>query len=189
MGVGSPDLTPTILPKGRCMIRMRRRVAGAGLVLAMLVVGCGPSATQSETSPYSVAPTTSPSPTHSATPSTAAPRLPDSRSLRGLTEVPDLSDPKPVDGSFGQKLPVTVTDVENNTVTVTDTSRILALDLYGTLSRTLIGLGMGDKIVGRTVSSTEKQLHDHRERPHPQRRGHRRPQTDPRHCRPQRRPS
>lgn len=142
------------------MIRMRRRVAGAGLVLAMLVAGCGPSATQSETSPYSVAPTTSPSPTHSATPSTAAPRLPDSRSLRGLTEVPDLSDPKPVDGSFGQNLPVTVTDVENNTVTVTDTSRILALDLYGTLSRTLIGLGMGDKIVGRTVSSTEKQLHD-----------------------------
>ncbi|AOG29236.1 ABC transporter substrate-binding protein [Cutibacterium avidum] len=57
-------------------------------------------------------------------------------------------------------MPVTVTDVENNTVTVTDTSRILALDLYGTLSRTLIGLGMGDKIVGRTVSSTEKQLHD-----------------------------
>lgn len=84
----------------------------------------------------------------------------DPRNLRGLTEVPDLSDPKPVDGSFGQKLPVTVTDVENNTVTVTDTSRILALDLYGTLSRTLIGLGMGDKIVGRTVSSTEKQLHN-----------------------------
>lgn len=45
-------------------------------------------------------------------------------------------------------------------MTVTDTSRILALDLYGTLSRTLIGLGMGDKIVGRTVSSTQKQLHD-----------------------------
>ena len=142
------------------MIRMRRRVAGAGLVLAMLVAGCGPSATQSETSPHSVAPTVSPSSTHSATPSTAAPRLPDPRNLRGLTEVPDLSDPKPVDGSFGQKLPVTVTDVENNTVTVTDTSRVLALDLYGTLSRTLIGLGMGDKIVGRTVSSTEKQLHD-----------------------------
>ncbi|MDO4411663.1 hemin ABC transporter substrate-binding protein [Cutibacterium sp.] len=74
--------------------------------------------------------------------------------------MPDLSDPAPVDGSFSQKLPVTLTDVENNKVTITDTSRILALDLYGTLSRTLIGLGMGDKIVGRTVSSTEKQLHD-----------------------------
>ncbi|MCP6379759.1 ABC transporter substrate-binding protein, partial [Klebsiella pneumoniae] len=44
--------------------------------------------------------------------------------------------------------------------TIKSTSRILALDLYGTLSRTLIGLGLGDKIVGRTVSSTEKQLHD-----------------------------
>ncbi|WCC81039.1 ABC transporter substrate-binding protein [Cutibacterium equinum] len=72
----------------------------------------------------------------------------------------ELSDPAPVNGSFNQKLPVTVTDVEGNKVTITDTSRILALDLYGTLSRTLIGLGMGDKIVGRTVSSTEDQLHD-----------------------------
>ncbi|MGC3005591.1 hemin receptor, partial [Streptomyces sp. G35A] len=55
---------------------------------------------------------------------------------------------------------MTVTDVEGNKVTIKSTSRILALDLYGTLSRTLIGLGLGDKIVGRTVSSTEKQLHD-----------------------------
>lgn len=90
--------------------------------------------------------------------SPAKPALPDPRSLTGLTVVPDIADPQPLSGSYPQKLPVTLTDFENNTVTVTDTSRILALDLSGTLSRTVIALGHGDKLVGRTVSSTETQL-------------------------------
>lgn len=84
--------------------------------------------------------------------------LPDPRTLEGLSQVPDLDDPTPIEGNFPQKLPVTLTDAEGNSVTVTDTSRILALDLPGAISRTLIGLGYGDKLVGRTISSTEKQL-------------------------------
>ncbi|OKL50685.1 ABC transporter substrate-binding protein [Boudabousia marimammalium] len=70
----------------------------------------------------------------------------------------ELPDPEPISGDFTQQLPVTVTDVEGRQVTVTDTSRILALDIYGTLSRTVISLGLGDKLVGRTISSTEAQL-------------------------------
>lgn len=86
--------------------------------------------------------------------------LPDPRSLTGLSTVADLDDPTPIEGTFTQKLPVTVTDHEGNQVTITDTSRIIALDLAGNISRTLIGLGFGDKLVGRMQTSTEKQLAD-----------------------------
>lgn len=90
----------------------------------------------------------------------AAVDLPDPRTLTGLSVVPDLEDPEPIEGNFTQKLPVSLTDFENNQVTVSDTSRILALDLSGNISRTLVALGYGDKLVGRTVSSTEKMLAD-----------------------------
>lgn len=86
--------------------------------------------------------------------------LPDPYSLTGVSEVPELPDPQPIEGDFSQELPVTVVDHEGNEVTVTDTSRILALDLSGSLTRTVIALGHGDSIVGRSISSTEEQLAD-----------------------------
>lgn len=52
-----------------------------------------------------------------------------------------------------QHLPVTVTDTQGTEVTITDGSRILALDIYGTLSRTVYELGLGDNVVGRDTSS------------------------------------
>jgi iron complex transport system substrate-binding protein len=59
---------------------------------------------------------------------------------------PVADDPEP-------KLPVTVTDAQGTKVTVEDTSRVLALDVYGTLSRTVFELGLGDRLVGRDVST------------------------------------
>lgn len=57
-------------------------------------------------------------------------------------------------------LPATVTDIQGTEVTVTDTSRILALDVYGTLSRIVYELGLGDQIVGRDTSSTFAEIQD-----------------------------
>jgi iron complex transport system substrate-binding protein len=63
---------------------------------------------------------------------------------------PVLDDPEPA-------LPVTVTsrdlagDVE---VTVDDASRIVAMDLSGSLAATVWGLGLGDALVGRDTSTT-----------------------------------
>ncbi|MFB2585279.1 heme/hemin ABC transporter substrate-binding protein [Herbiconiux liukaitaii] len=51
-------------------------------------------------------------------------------------------------------LPATVIDNQGTEVTVTDTSRILALDIYGTLAATVFGLGLGDSIVGRDTSTS-----------------------------------
>lgn len=68
----------------------------------------------------------------------------------GQVPVPVLVDnPQP-------KLPVTVTDVDGNDVTVKDTSRIVSLN--GGISETLIAMGLGDKIVGRDVSSEVNEL-------------------------------
>ena len=51
-------------------------------------------------------------------------------------------------------LPVTVTDMQGTQVTVTDASRILALDVYGTTTRIVYELGLGDNLVGRDASSS-----------------------------------
>lgn len=50
-------------------------------------------------------------------------------------------------------LPVTYTDITGQPVEITDTSRILALDSYGTLASTVYSLGFGDRLVGRDVST------------------------------------
>lgn len=60
---------------------------------------------------------------------------------------------RPVAGVARPQLPVTVTDAQGTSVTVTDTSRILALDVYGTLARTVFELGLGDSVVGRDIST------------------------------------
>lgn len=60
---------------------------------------------------------------------------------------------RPVTEAPQPDLPVTVTDNQGTEVTITDTSRILTLDTYGTLSRIVFGLGLGDSVVGRDVSS------------------------------------
>jgi iron complex transport system substrate-binding protein len=66
--------------------------------------------------------------------------------LGGAAADPIAADPRP-------DLPVTVTDVQGTEVTVEDADRILALDLYGSLSQIVHQLGLGDRLVGRDSSS------------------------------------
>ncbi|WP_265521881.1 heme/hemin ABC transporter substrate-binding protein [Oerskovia flava] len=66
---------------------------------------------------------------------------------------PVAQDPAPA-------LPVTVTDMQGSEVTITDASRILALDLYGTTSRIVFELGLGDNVVGRDTSSGFEEIAD-----------------------------
>jgi iron complex transport system substrate-binding protein len=56
-------------------------------------------------------------------------------------------------GDGAQSLPATVVDSQGTTVTVADTSRILTLDIYGSLSRVVFELGLGDSVVARDISS------------------------------------
>ena len=65
-------------------------------------------------------------------------------STRGVT---------PIDDATAPELPVTVTDAEGREVEITDVSRILPIDISGTIAATVFGLGLGENVVGRDSST------------------------------------
>ena len=75
-----------------------------------------------------------------AAPQAAAPRETVGASTACLTDTAI----DPVADDVVSQLPATVTDNQGTQVTITDTSRILALDLYGSLAATVYGLGLGE---------------------------------------------
>lgn len=109
----------------------------------------------------------------------------DGKAAPSLADVTPLADPRdhtgashaslpataidPVADAPEQQLPVTVTDAQGTKVTVTSTDRVLALDIYGTLSQTVYELGLGDQVVGRDVST---QFREARKLPLVTRNGH-----------------
>ena len=59
-----------------------------------------------------------------------------------------------VDDAGAPVLPATVTDAEGRAVEITDVSRILPVDISGTIAATVFGLGLGDAVVGRDSSTS-----------------------------------
>ena len=135
--------------------RRLRKNSAAGTAAAMAAVlilsGCaaaGPSASESN-------------PPAAVTNSAETPQADGSYSLvSGPATVQPIGDVVPVTGTGTPTLPATVTDFTGASVTVTDISRILALDLYGTLAQTVIGLGLGENLVGRTSSDSDSSMAD-----------------------------
>ncbi len=79
--------------------------------------------------------------------SEGSPRLfeePDTALLVSTDIIPITTDPQ-------QQLPVTFTGLDDVTVEVTDTSRLLALDGTGSLASVVFGLGFGPSVVGRDL--------------------------------------
>ncbi|MEU5884950.1 ABC transporter substrate-binding protein [Spirillospora sp. NPDC047279] len=69
-------------------------------------------------------------------------------SMRVSAEVDPLTPaPEP-------RTPVTVASADGRKVTVKDTRRVLALNLYGSLAEIVFSLGLGDRVVGRDASTT-----------------------------------
>ncbi len=60
---------------------------------------------------------------------------------------------RPVADTTAPTLPVIVTDSEGRTVEITDVSRILPVDISGTIATTVFALGLGDNVVGRDSST------------------------------------
>lgn len=70
---------------------------------------------------------------------------------------------EPVTDAPVQSLPASVIshDLRGDiSVTVEDTSRLLGLDMSGSIAATIVGLGFGDKLVGRDTSSTFSEVAD-----------------------------
>lgn len=82
----------------------------------------------------------------------------DPRTIDGRTDAATVGDVTPITDHAAPQLPIELTDADGHEVIISDVSRILPLDLYGTTSRTVAGLGLRDNIVGRTVSSEEPSL-------------------------------
>lgn len=79
----------------------------------------------------------------------------DPRTVQGPSTACLSSDAiEPVRAAGGASVPVTVTDAEGREVEVTDVSRILPVDISGTIAATVFGLGLGDDVVGRDSSTS-----------------------------------
>lgn len=63
------------------------------------------------------------------------------------------TDVTPVSANPTPRLPVTVESVRYGEVTVTDASRIIAVDISGTLGSIVYALGLGSRVVGRDTST------------------------------------
>lgn len=63
-------------------------------------------------------------------------------------------DPVPIGPAPTPQLPTTTRSFDGTEVTVTDTSRIIAVDRYGTIAQTVWALGLGDNLVGRSTSAS-----------------------------------
>ncbi|SDH28851.1 heme/hemin ABC transporter substrate-binding protein [Agrococcus jejuensis] len=130
---------------------MRRLTAGVAL-LVVLLSGC--AAGEQGDAPAS----TSAAPASSA-PAEPTPSTVDPRTITGPSTAATVAEPEPIADPEPQ-LPVTATGVDGVTVEVADVSRVLALDLYGTLTETVIALGLADTLVGRANTSTESVVAD-----------------------------
>ena len=126
----------------------RRALALVGAVLVAALAGCA--------APTSG--TTTPSPTVAdARPLAELDLAADPRSHVGpSTAVLATEAVEPVEDSPAQELPATVVSHDNGgdvEVTIDDTSRVIALDMSGSIAATIWGLGLGDALVGRDIST------------------------------------
>lgn len=129
-------------------------VAACALIAATLV-GCSAAPTGATDSAVTADP---------STPLTELDFLADPHSYVGQSTAILSSDAIPTpDATPEQTLPVTVTshDLDGDVpVTVTSTDRIVAMDLSGSIAATVFGLGLGDSVVGRDISTTFAQAAD-----------------------------
>ncbi len=131
-----------------------RRTAAALAVAVLVVTGCGSGSDDS-------ASTTTRAPGDGSASTVAGhPDAVDALSIEGPTVVPDVPVVDAPDEAASPQLPATVTDADGNQVEVTSADRVIALDLYATLTDTMIGLGLADTLVGRAASDTQEVLAD-----------------------------
>lgn len=71
----------------------------------------------------------------------------------GSTACLSSSGVTPIDDTTAPDLPVTVTDAEGRQVEIVDVSRILPIDISGTIAATVFGLGLAENVVGRDLST------------------------------------
>jgi len=69
-------------------------------------------------------------------------------------------DPVPLGPPPQPALPVTVRSFDGAEITVTSADRIIAADRYGTLAQTVYALGLGERLVGRSIAASFPAVRD-----------------------------
>lgn len=141
----------------------RSRILGLSLCLAVLTAGCvsSPAPQPSSTPTAADEPTTeSGEPSHEDAPELVLAGTANALELTGPVVAQDVPDMEPLLSGLIPDLPTTLVDASGEQVTITSAERILSLDLYGTLTDTLIGLGLHDRLIGRANSDTQDALAD-----------------------------
>ncbi|MEG8183133.1 ABC transporter substrate-binding protein [Nocardia terpenica] len=69
-------------------------------------------------------------------------------------------DPVPIGPAPTPVLPATVHSFDGADVTVTDVSRIIAVDRFGTLAQTVYALGLGPNLIGRSTAASFPAVRD-----------------------------
>lgn len=134
------------IPTPRTAARRRSRAVAATLAAALLLTGCATAAPAADGPPETSAATAC---APAALPDGPIHRTAQTGPATACTADSDLHSPAPAT----PVMPVTVTDAQGTEVTVESADRILALDLSGTLASTVFALGLGDRVVGRDVST------------------------------------
>ncbi|MBD5785893.1 ABC transporter substrate-binding protein [Cellulosimicrobium terreum] len=149
-------------------LRALSTLALLGLVAACAPLPYEPPATPAAATeapePAAAAPTESEEPAAEPAAEPACTTLEESRAAGGGADADPASFPTgptsatfaddaihPIADSPTPALPVTVESVGGDTVEVTDVSRIIPVDLYGTLGEIVYSLGLGDNVVGRDL--------------------------------------
>ncbi|AYF97961.1 heme/hemin ABC transporter substrate-binding protein [Protaetiibacter intestinalis] len=130
------------------MTRTLRAALAAAASVALLAGCAAPGATGDGT----------PTPTADTRPLSELELYPDPKAVEGPSTAVVASDAvDPIVEHPAQTLPASVTSHDpdgDREVTVDDTSRVLAIDIAGSLAATVWGLGLGDSLVGRDMSTT-----------------------------------
>jgi iron complex transport system substrate-binding protein len=102
----------------------------------------------------------------------ATANIPGAGGESGTNQVADTGECGPVTAEVAEQpldpvadkptstLPVTVEGADGREVTVTDTSRILAVNLYGSLAEIVYNLGLGDNVIARDTSTDVAEAQD-----------------------------
>jgi iron complex transport system substrate-binding protein len=137
-------------PMPKPLSRVRTKIPIVVLVTLLALGGCAPQPGGRESSSEPVAGPRAP------LAELVVPSSP--RTLTGpSTAVLEATAIAPITEASPAQLPVTVVSHDldgDKPVTVTSTDRILGLDLTGSIAATIFGLGLGDSVVGRDISTT-----------------------------------
>lgn len=139
--------------------RIRLQLVLAATLLTVSTTGCATSSPGSNrTSVAHSSDSNVSGATSTAKPGTGAGRPVNALDLTGPTVVRDVAPVEAPARASKPELPATVTDSRGTKVTITSAKRVIVLDLYATLSDTMIGLGLSDRLVGRAGSDTQPSL-------------------------------